>query len=167
MFFHPKSAEQLRKSWHWGDPSYQWHCTLVHIKVRIIIFPLHRFTLLLSAFLPAMPLTVSYQGGGVNAWSIRFVSELLIWPKDGTLVSRTQPSGLLCLWQCYCCETFFCQAISTIDDQKNLQTEKLLSHHPTKWPQPLIRSAPKVAPLVCACTPKPEAEHGVVDGRLL
>ena len=32
-------------------------------------------------------------------WS-RFVKELLIWPKEVTLVSRTQPSGPLYLWQC-------------------------------------------------------------------
>ena len=37
-------------------------------------------------------------------WS-RFVFELVIWLKKVTLVSRTQPSGPLCLWQCliaYC-----------------------------------------------------------------
>ena len=30
----------------------------------------------------------------------RFVFELVILPKEVTLVSRTQPSGPLCLWQC-------------------------------------------------------------------
>ena len=34
-----------------------------------------------------------------DVWS-RFVFELVIWPKEVTLVSRTQPSGPLCLWQC-------------------------------------------------------------------
>ena len=29
----------------------------------------------------------------------RFVWELLIWPKEVTLVTRTQPLGPLCLWQ--------------------------------------------------------------------
>ena len=33
-------------------------------------------------------------------WS-RFVWELVIWPKEVTLVTRTQPSGPLCLWQCF------------------------------------------------------------------
>ena len=33
--------------------------------------------------------------------SWRFVFELVIWPKEVTLVSRTQPSGPLCLWQCF------------------------------------------------------------------
>ena len=28
-----------------------------------------------------------------------FVQELVIWPTEVTLVSRTQPSGPLCLWQ--------------------------------------------------------------------
>ena len=32
-------------------------------------------------------------------WS-RFVFELVIWPKEVTLVRWTQPSGPLCLWQC-------------------------------------------------------------------
>ena len=32
-------------------------------------------------------------------WS-RFVFELVIWPKQVTLVSWTQPSGSLCLWRC-------------------------------------------------------------------
>ena len=31
----------------------------------------------------------------------RFVFELVIWPKQVTLVSWTQPSGPLCLWQCF------------------------------------------------------------------
>ena len=35
-----------------------------------------------------------------DVWS-RFVQELVIWPKEVTLVSRTQPSGPLCLWQCF------------------------------------------------------------------
>ena len=30
----------------------------------------------------------------------RFVFELVIWPKEVILVSRTQPSGPLCLWHC-------------------------------------------------------------------
>ena len=34
-----------------------------------------------------------------DVWS-RFVFEL-VWPKEVTLVSRTQPSGPLCLWQCF------------------------------------------------------------------
>ena len=33
-------------------------------------------------------------------WS-RFVFELVIGPKQVTLVSWSQPSGLLCLWQCF------------------------------------------------------------------
>ena len=33
-------------------------------------------------------------------WSI-FVWELVIRPKEVTLVTRTQPSGPLCLWQCF------------------------------------------------------------------
>ena len=33
-------------------------------------------------------------------WS-RFVLELLIWPKEVSLKSRTQSSGPLCLWQCF------------------------------------------------------------------
>ena len=43
----------------------------------------------------------------VAAWSrlwrlnlIKISWELVIWPKEVTLVSRTQPSGPLCLWQC-------------------------------------------------------------------
>ena len=36
-----------------------------------------------------------------DVWS-RFVWEFVIWPKEVTLVSRTQPSGPLCLWQCFC-----------------------------------------------------------------
>ena len=32
-------------------------------------------------------------------WS-RFLFQLVIWPKQVTLVSWTQPSGPLCLWQC-------------------------------------------------------------------
>ena len=35
-----------------------------------------------------------------DVWS-RFVFELVIWPKEVTLVSRTQLSGPLCLWQCF------------------------------------------------------------------
>ena len=35
-----------------------------------------------------------------DVWS-RFVFELVIWPKEVNLVSRTQPSGPLCLWQCF------------------------------------------------------------------
>ena len=35
-----------------------------------------------------------------NVWS-RFVFELVIWHKEVTLVGRTQPSGPLCLWQCF------------------------------------------------------------------
>ena len=35
-----------------------------------------------------------------DVWS-RFVFELVIWPKEVSLVSRTQPSGPLCLWQCF------------------------------------------------------------------
>ena len=31
----------------------------------------------------------------------------MIWPKEVTLVSRTQPSGPLCLWQCFENETIF------------------------------------------------------------
>ena len=30
----------------------------------------------------------------------RFFWELVKWPKEVTLVTRTQPSGPLCLWQC-------------------------------------------------------------------
>ena len=33
-------------------------------------------------------------------WS-RFVFELVIWPQEGTLARSTQPSGPLCLWQCF------------------------------------------------------------------
>ena len=33
-------------------------------------------------------------------WS-RFVFELVIWPQKVTLVRWTQPSGPLCLWQCF------------------------------------------------------------------
>ena len=33
-------------------------------------------------------------------WS-RFVFELVIWPQEVTLVRWTQPSGPLCLWQCF------------------------------------------------------------------
>ena len=29
----------------------------------------------------------------------------MIWPKEVTLVSRTQPLGPLCLWQCFCIYT--------------------------------------------------------------
>ena len=32
-------------------------------------------------------------------WS-RFVRQFTIWPKEVNMVSRTQPSGPLCLWQC-------------------------------------------------------------------
>ena len=35
-----------------------------------------------------------------DIWS-RFVLDLVIWPEQVTLVSRTQPSGPLCLWQCF------------------------------------------------------------------
>ena len=33
-------------------------------------------------------------------WS-KFVWELVIWPKEVSLVTRTQHSGPLCLWQCF------------------------------------------------------------------
>ena len=33
-------------------------------------------------------------------WS-RFVFELVIWPQEVTLIRWTQPSGPLCLWQCF------------------------------------------------------------------
>ena len=33
--------------------------------------------------------------------SERFVWKLVIWPREITLVIRTQPSGPLCLWQCF------------------------------------------------------------------
>ena len=33
-----------------------------------------------------------------------FVRELVIWPKEVTLVTRTQPSDPLCLWQCLDCQ---------------------------------------------------------------
>ena len=33
-------------------------------------------------------------------WS-RFVFELVIWPQQVTWARRTQPSGPLCLWQCF------------------------------------------------------------------
>ena len=36
----------------------------------------------------------------VEIWS-NFVFELVIWPKQVTLVSWTQPLGPLCLWQCF------------------------------------------------------------------
>ena len=39
-------------------------------------------------------------------WS-RFVFELVIWPQEVTLVRWTQPSGPLCLWQCFCIEADF------------------------------------------------------------
>ena len=35
----------------------------------------------------------------MKLWS-KFVWELVIWPKEVTLATRTQPSGPLCLWQC-------------------------------------------------------------------
>ena len=41
-----------------------------------------------------------------DVWS-KFVQELVIWPKEVTLVSRTQPSGPLCLWQCLKCKIRF------------------------------------------------------------
>ena len=51
----------------------------------------------------------------------RFGQELVIWPKEVTLISRTQPSGPLWLWQC-----FF-----SIDNQ---YLESPLKHRPTKSP---------------------------------
>ena len=39
------------------------------------------------------------QHSGDEIWS-NFVFDLVIWLKSVTLVSRTQPSGPLCLWQC-------------------------------------------------------------------
>ena len=39
-------------------------------------------------------------------WS-RFVFELVIWPQEVTLVRWTQPSGPLCLWQCFKSVPFF------------------------------------------------------------
>ena len=48
-----------------------------------------------------------------DVW-LRFVQELVIWPKElviwpkeVTLVSRTQPSGPLCLWQCFISSLYF------------------------------------------------------------
>ena len=47
-------------------------------------------------------------GFEVAAWSriwrwnlIKICWELVIWSKEVTFVSRTQPSGPLCLWQCF------------------------------------------------------------------
>ena len=40
-------------------------------------------------------------------WS-RFVFELVIWPQEVTLVRWTQPSGPLCLWQCFICCLTIC-----------------------------------------------------------
>ena len=33
-------------------------------------------------------------------WNLRFVEELVVWPKEFILVSRTQPKDPLCLRQC-------------------------------------------------------------------
>ena len=41
-----------------------------------------------------------------NDPEVRFVFELVIWPIEVTLVSRTQPSGPLCLWQCFHCSRY-------------------------------------------------------------
>ena len=41
-----------------------------------------------------------------DVWS-RFVFQFLIWPQDVTLVRWTQPSGLLCLWQCFFYSYYF------------------------------------------------------------
>ena len=41
-----------------------------------------------------------------ETWS-RFVFELVIWPQEITLVKWTQPSGPLCLWQCFWFEHSF------------------------------------------------------------
>ena len=38
----------------------------------------------------------------------------MIWPKEVTLVSRTQPSGPLCLWQCF----YFKQVVSGWPSEK-------------------------------------------------
>ena len=32
---------------------------------------------------------------------VKIVLKHVIWPKEVTLISRTQPSGPLCLWQCF------------------------------------------------------------------
>ena len=39
-------------------------------------------------------------------WS-RFIFELLIWLQEVTLARWTQPSGPLCIWQCYCIAPMF------------------------------------------------------------
>ena len=44
-------------------------------------------------------------------WS-RFVFELVIWPQEGTLARWTQPSGPLCLWQCF---TFLLSKLSCLN----------------------------------------------------
>ena len=44
-----------------------------------------------------------------DVWS-RFVLEFVMWPKEVTFVSRTQPSGPLCLWQCF----FYCFVSASI-----------------------------------------------------
>ena len=40
----------------------------------------------------------------------------MIWPKEVTLLSRTQPSGLLCLWQCFWKHTWVLQLAWMVKD---------------------------------------------------
>ena len=60
-----------------------------------------------------------------DVWS-RFVFELVIWPKEVTLVSRTQPSGPLCLWQCFF--LFFMSKYFLTNPFLELQTLHILLH---------------------------------------
>ena len=57
-------------------------------------------------------------------WS-RFVFELVLWPQEVTLVSRTQPSGPLCLWQCFSCKANFCDNMWSGDHPHRPTTHRI------------------------------------------
>ena len=46
-------------------------------------------------------LTPSFSRDSEDEMRSRFVFELVIWPQEVTLARWTQPSGPLCLWQCF------------------------------------------------------------------
>ena len=74
-----------------------WRLFLVEIlKLRLLkIFKL-KFSRNADIWLNLLP-SRDYEN---EIWS-RFFSELVIWPKEVSLVTRTQLSGPLCLWQCF------------------------------------------------------------------
>ena len=73
-------------------------CSDFEHRVRSIFWSWSLVSILLVMLFEVIKFTLGWDSED-EIWS-RFVWEAAIWPKV-TLVSRTQPSGPLCLWQCF------------------------------------------------------------------